>query len=163
MKNILRLIIILACLSAATSGAKNSINVEITSHLGDEKVFYAGDTINFLVSTDRSAYLLMIYETADGKLIQIFPNRFASQKRYKADSYFPIPDADSGFQFVISEPFGKEKVWIFASDKKFPDFKGRWLGNGSKLLGGKKTFTLRNIKKRSLGNHTFNLTTRASP
>lgn len=152
--------------SSAVSASEN-INIEITSHLGDEKEFFQGDQINFLISMDKDAYLLLVYQTSQNQLIQLYPNRHMPNKKYKAGVYFQIPDDHTPYQFEITPPYGRETVWIFASSTSFPNYQGKELDNGMKLLGGKVKFTLKRIKNHAkqgpYGESFFKLLSQASP
>lgn len=114
--------------------AGQRIHIDITTHLGDHQTFQEGDTISFLISLDRDAYLLVIYEDALGNLLQIVPNKRMAAQRYEAGLFITIPAPDSGFRFTVQEPFGKERLWAFASDTPSPEIPGKYLNNGLKRL-----------------------------
>ena len=118
----------------ATDKAKPSINIEVTTHLGDKQKFKAGDKIAFLVSLDNDAHLLMIYEDANHNLIQIIPNTYRKKSLYKKGLFIAVPDRKEPFEFLVNSPFGKEKLWVFASSKQFPVLSGTLLKNGLKQL-----------------------------
>ena len=118
----------------ADTNAKNIINVEITTHLGDKQTFKEDDRLSFLVSLDRDAYILMIYEDAAHNLIQVIPNRYRDSNRYQAGLFISVPNREEPFRFVVSPPFGKETLWVFASDKPFPTLQGVAFDNGLKKL-----------------------------
>jgi len=110
------------------------INIEITTHLGNQQTFVEGDDLSFLFNLDRDAYLLAIYQDAEGNLIQLLPNRESSSLPQKAGMFIPLPKQNAKFRFKIQAPFGKEELWIFASDQLPPELPGDNLSNGLKVL-----------------------------
>lgn len=110
------------------------IQIEITTHLGDEQTFVAGDVISFLLNLDKEAYLLVIYQDAAGNLIQLLPNRESQKSRYQAGLFISLPDEKAPFRFKVQPPYGDETLWAFASDVPPPEIKGKALQNGLKLL-----------------------------
>ena len=118
----------------AESVVQNSIDIEVTTHLGDKQTFQQGDVISFLVSLDRDAFVLMIYEDAERNLVQIIPNRHRQNNRFETGLFMAVPNRDEPFEFVVSPPFGKETVWVFASEKAFPKLRGTEMENGLKKL-----------------------------
>jgi hypothetical protein len=127
----------------AESATPNTIGIEVTTHLGDHQKFNQGDTIAFLVSLDKDAHILMIYQDAENNLIQIIPNRYRQQEQYRAGLFIAVPDSKEPFEFKVQPPFGEEKLWVFASNYKFPDLDGHELSNGLRKLNG----NLKNILK----------------
>ncbi|MGD8569542.1 MAG: DUF4384 domain-containing protein [Gammaproteobacteria bacterium] len=130
-------IVVLALIKAPAAAAEDSnhrINIEITTHLGDKQTFEAGDQISFLVTLDRDAYLLMIYEDARHNLVQVIPNRHHNNNFYKNGLFIAVPDRDDPFRFVVNPPFGQETLWVFASSKPLPTLAGTTLANGLKKL-----------------------------
>lgn len=124
------------------------INVDITTHLGDKQTFLKGDSISFLLSLDADAYLLAIYEDATGSLTQLIPNKQFSKTFYKAGLFITLPDENAAFKFKVQAPFGRETLWVFASDVPLPGLEGRYLKNGLKQI--KQDMT--SIKKLILNN-----------
>ena len=96
----------------------NSINVSITTHLGENQTFSEGDEVSFLINLDRDAYLLIVYQDAAGALVPLFPTN--DQGRFKAGDFLPFPDENMGLRFVVAAPFGQEKIWVFAASEPFP-------------------------------------------
>jgi len=94
------------------------INIEITSHLGDQQVFVENDIISFFISLDHSAYIYVFYQDASNNVYQLLPNKTQTEHYFNAGDYIPFPTQNSDFQFKIQPPFGKEQLWVFASDQK---------------------------------------------
>jgi len=97
-----------------------AIHISITTHLGDEQHFREGDEISLLLNLDRDAYVLLVYQDAAGKLIQLFPNRKNDSGRIPAGNFIPFPRRADGLRLVVAPPFGEEQVWAFAAAETFP-------------------------------------------
>ena len=137
---------------AETQGGKrDKMTVSITTHLGDRQTFQKGDPLSFLLSLNRDAYLLLIYENAAGKLLQVLPNPFEGQRLYRAGLFMPFPDRTASFRFKIDAPFGKETLWAFASDLPFPRLEGKPLKNGFKLLTSELSVIRTQIRSAQVG------------
>lgn len=93
------------------------IPVELTTHLGDKQQFMRGDEIQFLLSLGSDAYIYMYYIDAENNITQILPNSNQQSSHYSSGYFLTIPEYENGYRFLISEPFGEEKIWIFASDR----------------------------------------------
>lgn len=94
-----------------------SIPLELTTHLGDQQQFAEGDEIQFLLSLGQDAYIYMYYIDADKTVTQILPNKNQHNHFYTAGYFLTIPEYENLYRFTISEPFGEESIWIFASDR----------------------------------------------
>lgn len=124
-------------LQAATfSDVKNiiHINIEVTTHLGNDQTFIEGDHLSFLLNLDHDAYLLAIYQDASGNLVQVLPNSESSTVPLKAGMFIPIPEQNASFRFKVKQPFGNETLWVFASNLQPPVLSGTTLSNGLKDL-----------------------------
>ena len=153
--------------TAAASNTAQTIHLDITTYLGDKQTFVEGDTLSFLVTLDKAAYLLVLYETARHQLIQLLPHQYSGARKYQAGYYIPVPGDTARYQFVIAPPFGKERILAFASDKALPVLPGQELGNGLRLLthtAAQITQQLRHEseeRKGEYGEAVLELTTRA--
>jgi hypothetical protein len=123
---------------------KNVINLAITSHLGDNQTYIEGDTIYYFISTDQGCYLLLIYQDAEGNLVQIIPNRYLGKSYVQAGDFIMVPKTGEPFSFSVSAPFGEESIYAFASSKPFPELQGKPLPNGFRLLENNSISELKN-------------------
>lgn len=94
-----------------------SIPMELTTHLGDQQQFVEGDELQFLLSLGQDAYIYMFYLDAANNITQILPNKNQRSNFYTAGYFLTIPEYENHYRFTISEPFGKESIWVFASDQ----------------------------------------------
>jgi len=108
----------------------NKINLEIISQQGNRLSFIEGETLSYFVSSDHDAYLLLIYQNADGRMFQIFPNLHSGNGYFTAEEYLSIPPRNANYEFNVSPPFGEENIWLFASDKPFSKLPTKPLSNG---------------------------------
>jgi len=126
---------------------RSDIKLDITSHLGNGQTYQEGDTISYFVSTNRDAYLLLIYQDAGGNLIQILPNRYSGDEMFRAGNYIEVPRRNDNYEFVIEGPFGVEHVWGFASTRPLPRLNGQDIGNGLVLLNGQIDSILSTLRR----------------
>jgi hypothetical protein len=124
-----------------------TIRLQVTSHLGDGQTYREGDAISYFVNSDRDAHLLLIYEDAAHNLIQILPNRYSDEGFFRAGNLLQIPAPNDRFEFVITAPFGTEKVWAFASSRPFPPPAGDPLENGLTLLRGNLNGIVQSLRR----------------
>ncbi len=94
-----------------------SIPVELTTHLGDSQQFVEGDEIQFLLSLGSDAFIYMYYIDAANNIKQILPNENQQSNFYAAGYFLTIPEYENVYRFTVSEPFGNESIWVFASDQ----------------------------------------------
>jgi hypothetical protein len=115
-------------------GAAEAIQVAVTTHLGDGHRFVRGDSIAFFLSLNQAAHIVAVYEDADHHRIQILPNAKQQDNFYPRGMFSPFPGKDAGFRFTITPPFGRERLWVFASRAPIADLPGELLANGLKRL-----------------------------
>lgn len=114
--------------SNALSGKKgipknlSPINLEITTHLGDQQSFIDQDLISFFISLDQDAYLYVFYQDVKGDIYQLMPGMAQTDNYFPAGIYIPFPAEKSSFQFYVQQPFGRETIWVFASDQSHIEF-----------------------------------------
>jgi len=122
-----KIILILTLLAMSSCTAKeetsnqvkqlDDIPVELTTHLVDKQQFIRGDEIQFLLSLGSDAYIYMYHVDVDKKITQILPNINQQSNHYSAGYFLTIPEYKDGYRFLITEPFGEQNIWIFASDE----------------------------------------------
>lgn len=122
--------------SNASKNILETLDVDITTHLGDDQVFNEGDKISFFVNISQTAYLTMLYKDATGRVLQIIPNQKDKKSLYQAGMFIKVPKDSATFEFVVQPAFGKEQAWVYATDKPLVELPGINLGNGLRLLDG---------------------------
>lgn len=116
------------------AGEVETVDVSITTHLGDQQNFVAGDQISFLLSLNRNAYVYLFYLDADSNLLQLLPNQLIEAHFFGAGLFIPIPDQKQPVHFTVQAPFGEEIMVAFASDNGALSFPGESLSSGLILL-----------------------------
>ena len=114
----------LAASGATMAAAPQSVDIGITTHLGDRQQFVDGDRISFLLSLDRGAHVYLFYRDADANLLQLLPNARMPGHFYAAGLFMPVPGRQQPFRFVVHPPYGEEILVAFASDSPGLDFGG---------------------------------------
>jgi len=118
----LRFILISLLLLAVNKSVLSAeYNASITTHLGNNKTFHAGDKFSLLISLSETSSALIIYETAENDLIQIFPNYNLSETLLPSGEYYPLTWNKDVMWFTVSAPFGTERIWLFTATKPFPN------------------------------------------
>lgn len=73
-----------------------------------------GERVQFRIESDFDGYLIVFDITPDGRLVQLFPNRFSDRQgrgnTIRAGFPISIPDATYGFDFVVQPPFGAGRL-----------------------------------------------------
>ena len=115
------LIVVVVFLPAFAPAADNKpFNLSVTTHLGDTRQFLEGDLVSFYVSLDANAYLTILYQDSGGSVNLLLPNELHADNFFQAGLFIPIPNEQNPFQFRITAPFGRETLWVWASDRPLP-------------------------------------------
>lgn len=88
------------------------------------KDYREGDSLAVKVTCEIDAYLYVLYQQADGKVYQIFPNKIQQNNRVRARQTVRVPADDDLFRWVIGSPFGKEVVKVIACRRPVDDLSG---------------------------------------
>ena len=140
-----------------------AVSLQLTTHLGDQQEFIEGDEIQFLLSLDKNAYIYMYYIDAHNNISQILPNRNQKNNYYSAGYYQAVPAGETPYRFTINEPFGKETIWIIASDQSIiMDFTKQSIGDFKQIDASINEIKTK-IKTNSrliYGEYALNITTR---
>ena len=95
----------------------SNVNLEITTHLGDQQIFIDQDLVSFFISLDHDAYLYIFYQNANDEIYQLTPGLAQKNHFFESGFYIPYPSTSSSFHFHVQEPYGKETIWAYASDQ----------------------------------------------
>ncbi len=95
----------------------DTISLELTTHLGDKQHFIEGDEIQFLLNISQDAYIYMYYVDAVKNITQILPSKYQQSNFYSTGYFQTIPEYENLYRFTIRKPFGKESIWVIASDQ----------------------------------------------
>ena len=115
-------------------GKNNDFNLDLWIDKGNGGVYREGDKLYVNLKADRDCYVKLVYLTASGQKIVIFPNEFDKNTKIRGNRLYQIPNETAGFDFVIEPPFGAEMLIVFASTKPLPVDYGQNLGGGMVAL-----------------------------
>lgn len=79
--------------------------------------FELGESISFLVTSERAGYLTIVDLAPDGTVSVIFPNEYVAENRVHAGRTMQFPAADSDLQFAAIEPVGRGIVRAFVTEE----------------------------------------------
>ena len=87
-------------------------------------VYYAGEILKVCFRANQDCYLVLCNIPVDNKVRLIFPNDYQVDNLVKGGQVYQIPDEaiGHGFRFPIQRPFGKERLYAFASTWPLDDF-----------------------------------------
>jgi len=128
---------------------KQNVKIEITTHLGDQQVFVENDLISFFISLDQAAYIYAFYKDASNNIFQILPSKAQPHHYFNAGYYMPFPAENSKFQFQVQAPFGREKLFLFATDQQHIKFTKKTAANDLMRLSVSQSEIERRIKSGS--------------
>lgn len=83
--------------------------------------YRGGDTLTVRFTSEREAYLYLIYHQADGQSYLLFPNEAHLANRVPAGKWVTIPEEGQDFRFRISPPFGTEVLQVLATLQPAPE------------------------------------------
>ena len=126
-----------------------ALDVNLTTHLGDQQSFVDGDRISFLLSLDNDAYVYLFYRDAESNLLQLLPNERMPDHFFNAGLFMPVPSAQQPFQFTVKPPYGDESIYAIASNNDALVFPGKPLANGLILLDQNLQQIIDVIRKKS--------------
>lgn len=96
--------------------AKTDMRVTLRSVPANKTVVKLGDPVQFEVTCNRDAEILLLSMTSDGDVSILYPNQYSTARGIRAGEtlLFPSP-ADSGkFWFEATEPTGEVLTKVFA-------------------------------------------------
>lgn len=85
----------------------------------DGKRAYAeGETVSFRVRASEECHIAVLCHQTDGTTVVLFPNRYASNTLIPPNKPIDVPGTHkSGFEILISPPFGSDVVEVIACSK----------------------------------------------
>ncbi|MBN1603319.1 MAG: DUF4384 domain-containing protein [Chitinispirillaceae bacterium] len=88
----------------------------------DKKEYCDRDQIQISIVGNKDFYARIVYETAVGELLQLFPNQHRQDALIKGGQKVNIPDDTDTFVLeAIGPPYGKEKIILYASTADLGD------------------------------------------
>jgi hypothetical protein len=77
--------------------------------------YNAGENVRIYLQGNKPFYARLIYVDAGQNNIQLLPNQHRSENYFAGATIFEIPANRDGFVMTVGEPFGAEKLILYAS------------------------------------------------
>lgn len=81
----------------------------------EKTLFHNKEPFSFRIQVNKDSYVVIDYKSADGQMMQIFPNDLHLNNFVKRDRVLSVPSKEMNFEFEISPPFGREQVIVRAA------------------------------------------------
>ncbi len=78
-----------------------------------------GDTLSVRIASEIDCHAYVLYQQADGRMYQVFPNRSQPDNRLRARQAVEIPGHDDAFRWVVAAPFGAERIILLCTRSPF--------------------------------------------
>ena len=96
--------------------ADTNIRIKITL---DKPLYHAGEPITFTVVSDRDCYLTLMYLSASGRVVIIWPYQTESlERKVLRNQTIRVPDTSGRFKFVSDGSAPYERIFAFACAEK---------------------------------------------
>ncbi len=82
----------------------------------DRKVYHKGEKILVHILGNKNYYAKVVDVTSTGEIIQLLPNKYRASDYFRAGRVYLIPGAEDRFDLEVTEPFGKDKIVVFAAE-----------------------------------------------
>lgn len=83
-----------------------------------QKEYSNNDRIVIFFNGNKDFYANILYQDASGQLFQILPNQFQPENFFKGNQTYQIPSTNDNFELIVTEPFGIEKIIVYASNSE---------------------------------------------
>jgi hypothetical protein len=87
----------------------------------DKAKYVRGEKIRVFVKGNRPFYGRVVYQDASGGLIQILPNPYRQNSYFNGGTVYEIPSGEDRFDLEVDQPFGAEKLTLYASTSPVGD------------------------------------------
>lgn len=106
--------------TAVLNANAEPLRAELATPVGNRAVYREGDPIRLLLSLNKPAYLLIIYENSLGYVHRIFPNHYRREARLGAAEFLPLPEDNDSYRWVAGAPYGEDRIWLIAAESPLP-------------------------------------------
>ena len=89
----------------------------------DQKEYSKGNKVKIYLKGNKPFYAKVIYQEADGNLVQILPNPFRDQNYFNGGVVYELPAGDDRYELEVSPPYGSESVIVYASTAQLGNIK----------------------------------------
>ena len=84
----------------------------------DSRVYREGEEVHITATSERDGYLYAFYQQSDGAVYQIYPNEAQPDNKIQAGQQVKLPAPSDRFKWIVSPPFGKERIKIVVSTER---------------------------------------------
>lgn len=103
----------------------------------DKKAYKEGEEMKIYVEGNKPFYGRVLYQTVAGEIIQLLPNKYRSENYFKEGYRYVIPYENDAFVLKVTEPFGRERIIVYASTFPLGSIESEEIGKGLlKVRGG---------------------------
>ena len=80
-----------------------------------------GDQIKLYLKGNKPFYTRILYKDAMGEMFQLLPNPFRRNNYFSGGIVYDIPSGNDKYLLVVTPPFGKENIFVYASTSQLGD------------------------------------------
>jgi len=88
---------------------------------GDKLVVFVKASMPPTLSSTKKVFLLLDYFQSDNTVVHMVPNLFSGQAELEVGKSYTFGGDNDDYDFVITEPFGPERIKGIASNQRFTD------------------------------------------
>jgi len=85
--------------------------------------FKSGEKVSLYMKGNKPFFAKVIYVQADGTQVQILPNPFRKDNYFEGGAVYTLPSGKDQYDLTVGEPFGSEKIVVYASTSELGDVK----------------------------------------
>jgi len=101
---------------ASLSNRSSDFKVTVTPNRGPNSVYKVGDPIAFHVEASKDCYVILLYISADGSTMVLYPYEPGDDTFVKEGERFSVPP--EGDEIELEEPTGQEVIKVIATQSK---------------------------------------------
>lgn len=100
------------------TGSSQPLSVTLSS---SKEKYRQGEALTLQIQGNMDFYGCLLNVTPDGQVLQLLPNRNRKLVRFKGGVNYEFPDPFRGdsFKLEVNPPYGKETIYLLASDHAF--------------------------------------------
>ncbi|MBI3812968.1 MAG: DUF4384 domain-containing protein [Nitrospinae bacterium] len=96
------------------AGSEEKIKIDLWA---DQKGYHIGENLTINFKADRDCYVTLVDVGTSGNVHILFPNRFSSGNKVKANEIYSVPGKGDGYKIAVQGPQGTEIVRAIATLK----------------------------------------------
>ncbi len=106
----------------------------------DKKSYRDGEEMKIYVEGNKPFYGRILYQSVAGEIIQLLPNKYRMENYFRGGYRYIIPYENDAFVLEVTEPFGMERIIVYASTFPLGSIESEEIGKGLlKVRGGLDT------------------------